>query len=217
MDKLVIFDFDGVIADSATQYFNVYKATTEHYGKVFPLASVEEFRDWYDSKWEQNFINLGFTEEELPVILNYEGELVNYANVNLFEGIRETLEEMSGKYALAVASTSEKFRIEEKLKQEGLESCFRFISGGGPEGSEKKNIVARALRGAGFEASDALMIGDTVMDILSAKANGLGAIGVTYGWNSAEKLLAAQCDLLAHRPHELTEKADRYFDGRQNQ
>ncbi len=127
MDKLVIFDFDGVIADSAAQYFNVYKATAEHYGKVFPLACAEEFRDWYDSKWEQNFINMGFTEEELPVILNYENALVNYSDVNLFEGIRETLEEMSQKYVLAIASTSEKFRIEEKLKQNGLESRFRFI------------------------------------------------------------------------------------------
>ena len=44
------------------------------------------------------------------------------------------------------------------------------------------------------------MIGDRSHDILGAKANGLSAIGVLYGFGSEEELLSAGAVALAENP-----------------
>ncbi|EQC81466.1 Phosphoglycolate phosphatase [Enterococcus sp. HSIEG1] len=49
------------------------------------------------------------------------------------------------------------------------------------------------------------MIGDRSHDILGAKANGLSAIGVLYGFGSEEELLSAGAVALAEKPLDLLE------------
>jgi phosphoglycolate phosphatase len=46
-------------------------------------------------------------------------------------------------------------------------------------------------------------VGDTVGDIVEAKAAGVGSIGVGWGWQGAEKLRAAEPDLMAYSPGDL--------------
>jgi phosphoglycolate phosphatase len=48
-----------------------------------------------------------------------------------------------------------------------------------------------------------MMIGDTSYDMAMAKAAGVRAVGVAWGYHSAEDLTAAGADLVACRPAEI--------------
>ena len=55
----------------------------------------------------------------------------------------------------------------------------------------KTNLLAYALETTGVSASQALMIGDRSHDMIGARNNGIGAIGVLYGYGSREELIGA--------------------------
>jgi phosphoglycolate phosphatase len=48
-----------------------------------------------------------------------------------------------------------------------------------------------------------MMIGDTSYDMLMARAAGVGAVGVGWGYHDPEELLASGADYLAGRPSDL--------------
>ena len=52
-------------------------------------------------------------------------------------------------------------------------------------------MIFTALMEAGVEAADAVMIGDTSYDMDMARAAGVRAIGVTWGYHRPEALVAA--------------------------
>ena len=65
MKKRIAFDFDGVIVESAPYFMERYRNLAKTFDKKFDVKNMEEFRDWYDSKWENNYFKMGFTTEEL--------------------------------------------------------------------------------------------------------------------------------------------------------
>ncbi|MDQ7821819.1 MAG: HAD family hydrolase [Candidatus Eremiobacteraeota bacterium] len=203
MAGLVIFDFDGVIVDSCPFYFRNYRLMTEHFGRTFPCGTLQEFREWYDSAWENNFLNLGFPEEDIPALLEYQASLTDYNTIPLFPDIKEVIADMAGRYTLAIASTTKSSDIRKKLSLEGLENLFALISGGDEGTSEKKSKIGLVLTTLGRESHEAVMIGDTVMDITSSRALGIKNIAVLYGWNTLEKLLKAAPDHSVRSPWEL--------------
>ena len=68
--------------------------------------------------------------------------------------------------------------------------------------ADKAEIVARALSSLP-EGARACMVGDRSYDIEGAKANGIAAVGVSYGYGSAEELEDAGADAVAGSPAEL--------------
>ncbi len=196
MQPLIIFDWDGVIADSCPCFHNYYRITSQHFGKEFPIHTLEQFREWYDSAWENNFINLGFSREELPQAIQFEASITDYDAIPLFEGVEEILITLARTNLLAIASTTHASRIREKLERERLIGLFAFISGGEEGGSEKKTKIARVLDRLHYSAASSMMVGDTVMDIVSSRALGIRNTAVTYGWNTRERLVAAEPDYM---------------------
>ncbi|HHY15222.1 MAG TPA: HAD hydrolase-like protein, partial [Firmicutes bacterium] len=63
--------------------------------------------------------------------------------------------------------------------------------------------IAAALEFAGAKPADSVMIGDRKFDMLGAAANGLDAIGVTYGYGNREELLGAGALHIADSTAEL--------------
>ena len=88
------------------------------------------------------------------------------------------------------------------LADVGLERYFDGVAGAsmGPERREKTGIIAHALVRFGLDPARSLMVGDRDQDIDGARANGLRAIGVTYGFGSREEIAAARPDYTSTRP-----------------
>lgn len=68
---------------------------------------------------------------------------------------------------------------------------------------DKTSLIAWVLEQEGLAPVDAVMVGDREHDAHGAAANGVPALGVTWGYGSAAELTAAGCAALAERPSEL--------------
>lgn len=126
----------------------------------------------------------------------------------LVGGMREVLDALRLPCALATAKALE--FAAPLLDALGIAGRFAAVAApalAAPD-EPKPAIVARALAGlaaaAGEAAArDAVMIGDRSYDVEAAHANGIRAIGVTWGIGDRAELEAAGAERIARRPAEL--------------
>ena len=88
-----------------------------------------------------------------------------------------------------------------------LDHRFDFVDGG-DVGIAKTDQLAALLR-TGAIGPDAVMIGDRASDVAAATANGLRAIGVTWGFGSREELEGAAPWDIVESPAALLGVVDR--------
>ncbi len=69
--------------------------------------------------------------------------------------------------------------------------------------THKNELIQHVLQSEALNPAHTLMIGDRKHDMLGAKANGVAAAGVTWGYGSAEELTAAEANILLHQPTDL--------------
>ena len=93
---------------------------------------------------------------------------------------------------------------EEILKHFDLDKYFDRICGATMDGSRSKkaDIITYLLQCADTTA-DAIMVGDTAYDVIGAKAHGMPAIGVSWGYGKVEDLEAAGAKAIARSMEEL--------------
>ncbi len=208
--KLIIFDFDGVIIDSIAQHKRAYDKVFEFFGKQTPVKTMEEWKEWHDSEWEKNFTRVGIGPEHMGLINEKYWEAFDYEDAEIYEGIKEILKELSGKYKLAIVSNTIKANIERQLTKHGIHTHFQAVIGGDDE-SEKKKKLAECLAQCNSEPSGAIMIGDSTVDIRGGKALGLKTIAIAYGYTTKAKILNEKPDEIAHHAREIPALVEKLF------
>ena len=111
----------------------------------------------------------------------------------LYEGIRELLEDLSGRgYILGVASSKGLMYVEQILDYFQISSFFTVIEGSRMDGSRlsKGDVIQEALKKLNMEnhRDQAVMVGDRKYDILGAREAGIDCIAVSYGYGSVQEL-----------------------------
>ena len=122
-----------------------------------------------------------------------------------YEGVMETLPRLAERYALAVVTTKRQVQADRLTASLGIDGFFRHIQGWN-EGLRHKphpDLLLAALRALGVPPSEAVMVGDTIRDILAGRNAGCSTIAVTYGVGDEDELRGLQPDALAHAFAEL--------------
>ncbi len=211
MKNLLIFDFDGVIADSAPFYMEKYREAAAKFGKIYPVETLNDFKRWYDSAWENNYVNLGFNSDETKEAVKIVRLGINYSDIPIFKGLKQALTKLSEKYILSIASCTIKAILLKKLEEEKILKFFSYVAGGDGRGSRKEAIINEVLTRLRVKPAYAIMIGDTEMDVKSAKVLGIPSIGAGYGWQTKERLFKAGASAVADAPERIPELADKMF------
>jgi len=198
-------DWDGVIADSLGHFMGLYQRVCDRFGRGTPPCDAPSFRRWYNPRWERNYLAMGYTEEELPEVLGYAVSLVDYSEVPLFAGAVRAIREVSRDVPLAICSTTDSRLIRDRLAKEGLDAHFQVMIGGEDGGSDKISRYRLAAESVGAEPRRCVAVGDTVLDVESARHWGMRTIGVTYGWSHPELVEAAAPDVLVRDQTALTD------------
>ena len=212
MKNIVIFDFDGVIVESAPYFMERYRNLAKTFDKKFDIKNMEEFRDWYDSKWENNYFKMGFTTEELSNAILKTRAKVDYYDIPHYQGIEKVFEILSKKYLLTIASCTYYKELEKKLKEIDIFKYISYISPGDGHGSDKKIIVGDVIKHLDISPENAIMVGDTEMDIKSALENGIKSIGTAYGWQNYKKLKKAGAVDIAFKPEDIIGLVEKFFE-----
>ncbi|MED7954521.1 MULTISPECIES: HAD-IA family hydrolase [unclassified Streptomyces] len=201
--RAVVFDLDGVIVDSfdvmrrafLTAYDEVvgdgrppFEEYCRHLGRYFPDI--------------MRIMGLPLELEEPFVRESYR--LAHQVTVH--EGVRELLAELNRRgIRLAVATGKSGPRARSLLDQLGLLHHFDHVLGSDEVARAKPapDIVLRALELLRLPAGQAVMIGDAVTDLASARGAGVGAIAALWGETDEPALLAERPDAVLRRPDEL--------------
>lgn len=208
--KLVIFDLDGTLVDTIEDLGNAVNFALA--SKGLPQHDIPLYRNMVGNgvrnlMWrampESLREDAGLHGELLSVFLEYYSSHIDVCSVP-YPGVPELLSALVGR-GVRVAVASNKF-------QEGTDRIVgRFFGDigfsavlGGRDGIPLKPdpaVVREILSSCGMDAGDAVMVGDSATDMLTAKAAGIPGIAVTWGFRPAEA--SSECDYMAGDAGEL--------------
>ncbi len=135
-----------------------------------------------------------------------------YATEGLFEnrlypGIADMLADLHRLAPALYVATSKPHAYAVRIVEHfGLSRYFRRVHGAelGGERSDKAELLAHLIDVEGIAPAQAVMIGDRKHDILAARSHGMDAVGVTWGYGTADELRQAGAKTLCGNVGELT-------------
>lgn len=209
--KLLIFDLDGTLIDSKRDLVNSVNATRE-FMDLAPLP--EDLVSSYVGNGAPVLIQRSLgpeaTEEDvtrgLEYFLRYYREhMLDYTV--LYPHVREALDEFREARVQMAVLTNKPVRISEAICAGlGLGSHFFRIYGGNSFEQKKPHPIGieKLVEESGTARDATMMIGDSAVDIRTARNAGVKACGVTYGLQP-DSLKSEPPDLLVDRMTDLIE------------
>lgn len=187
---LVIFDFDGTLADSFPWFCSVLNQTADKFGlnRVTP-EQIERLRH---RSSRDALKELGVPPLKLPAISIYMRELALAAveTIPLFKGAADMLErlDMAG-VRLALVSSNGEAAVRRVLGDAaGRIDCYDC----GASLWGKPGKFRSMLKRFGVEKAQTLAVGDEIRDIDAARDAGVAAGSVTFGFNTRDALVGGR-------------------------
>ncbi len=209
---LLIFDLDGTLIDSREDLANAVNATRLSLGLApLDLKLIASYVGDGAPVLMRRALGPEFSDEEIQRALEYF--LTYYGEHKLdctrpYPGVSEALERFARAGVKMAVLTNKPVRISRAIL-EGLDLArYFFAVYGGNSFPEKKPHpigVETLCREAGVPREKTMLVGDSAVDVRTARNAGVRVCGVTYGFQP-ETLTAEPPDLLVDS---LVELADR--------
>ena len=183
--KAVIFDMDGVIVDSEPRHERAFLDIVHEIGYSDRLDM--RFADYIgrsDTELWVDFVAKHHPVQSLEELLGRKRERVVEIlrrDQPLFEGVSALVERLGRRYALALASGSERAVVETVLGLDDLRRFFRAIVSGSEieRGKPEPEIFLRAAELLGVVPGDCCVIEDSKPGIAAGRAAGMQVIAIT--------------------------------------
>ena len=207
--QLLVFDFDGTLVDTKKDIADSINRTLEE----LELRTLDrETLYTFIGKGVNHLITRSLegtafndlTRATDVFMRYYEAHLMDHTR--LFPNCRETLEHFSSKENTILSNKPFRF-ITQILEALDCRTPFSTIVGGDSMPAKKPDPAGLLHILAQHDArpEDALMIGDSLVDVETGKRAGVRTCGVTYGHAGRESLESAQPDWIIDNLAELTQ------------
>ncbi len=208
---LVIFDLDGTLVDSKLDLAHAVNATRQHMGMApLPDEQVASYVGNGAPVLIRKAIGPEATEQEiqeaLEFFLDYYGDHKLDCTV-AYPGVREALEKLHSAGVTMAVLTNKPVRISrEIIKGLNLAGYFRQVYGGNSFDHKKPHPVGveTLMEECGADRGGTAVVGDSSVDIKTARNAGVTAIGVTYGLQP-ESLADPAPDVLMDRMEDVAD------------
>ena len=200
--RLLIFDYDGVIADSFDAIAKVLMELGEQYGLHF--NDKEELRTLYHGNFYERLLERGMTVEDREAFIQEEKKRwISIAHtIKPFEAIVETIRKLSGHSVLAIVSSNSNEYISRLLQRHNVLKHISVILGV-EAGIGKVKKIRSVIKQLQADPGKTYYIGDTSGDIEEGRAAGVKTVAVTWGFHPEALLFQARPDHLAKNIYEL--------------
>jgi beta-phosphoglucomutase len=220
----VVFDFDGVLADSEPLHLKAYQALLEPHGIHIGRETYCERYLGYDDEGalrrmaEDNGLMLG--DEEIEMLIVEKGHvfeaLVGSRDV-LYSGAVACVRRLAARWPVGIASGALRADIDLLLRGAGIAEVFRFIVAAG-DTDRTKPAPDPYLRAAELHAvppGACVAIEDSRWGLESARSAGLRTIAITHTYGRAE--LTGCADAVVDSLTELTADFIAEVEGRRTE
>ncbi|NLK27757.1 MAG: HAD family hydrolase [Clostridiales bacterium] len=205
----IIFDLDGTLLNTLDDLCDSVNAVMQNHG--FPIRSLEEVRRFIGNgvgRLMRLAVPEECTDEEVAIYLkefkeHYELNMEN--KTRPFDGIMELLLDLN-RFNYNMAIVSNKFDVAVKVLAKTYFGNLIPVAIGESANVRRKpapDSVFTAIKELGAELEKTIYVGDSDIDVETAKNAGIPCIGVTWGFRSREVLRNAGADYLIDTPKEL--------------
>ncbi len=200
--KLLLFDFDGTIADSLPPVLKIVNKFGPAYG-IGPISQAD-LKILKGMTPKEVMTHFKIPLLKIPFFLNkIRSELLKQApDIEIFTGMKSALTRLKKMgFELIIVTSSPKENVVKFLDAHELHIFEDVYS--------NKNVFAKSaslqsiLDKRNLPPFEALYIGDEVRDIRACKEVGIPIVCVTWGFNNAEILMKNKPDEIVNTPEEL--------------
>lgn len=194
--KNLIFDLDGTLIDSSQGVVEAVNYSLRRMGQ--PQQKPEAIKAFIGYPLEKMYPH--FTEapvEELYKHFQNKAMETVVSSAEILPGVKQTLHKLNDRqYRMAIATTKIKAHINGILEKFGWQQLFQTTTGGDEVKKVKPDPSALRLTLERLKAdpSETMVIGDTVNDILAARAVPMKVVAVASPYGGREKVIVAGPD-----------------------
>lgn len=214
MVKAVIFDLDGTLLNTLADLAASTNYALDHYG--YPQRTIDEVRRFVGNgvaKLIERAVPAGTSEEDTQRVLScFKRHYLEHSldTTVPYDGIMDMLSALKKK-GIATAIVSNKL---DAGVRELHEHFFKgLVDTAVGESSERRakpapDMVNEAMRRLGIDTESAVYVGDSEVDIMTARNAGMRCISVSWGFKTREFLVENGATSIADTAQELLDMLD---------
>ena len=208
---LAVFDLDGTLADTLYDLADSVNYGLEKMG--LPVHDYEKYK-YFVGNGVQKLCYRALPDErkdDTEKLLEYFSEYyaVHFADkTKLYDGIKETLLKLSENgIKLAVATNKPQNFARDIVSLLLPEINFVAVLGGHESRPKKPDtaIIREIFRNLDEPEKKSFMIGDSNVDVMTAKNAGITSIGCAWGFRGKDELSDAGADYIVYSPLEIAD------------
>lgn len=201
--SLVIFDFDGTLADTTRGIVDTFQATMERMGR--PKVAEERIRAVIGLHLKENFTKgADMTPEDADRAVEIYREIffrIAPQTITAFPGVLDTLSALHSRgIRMAIASSRKSDSLSMLMDRLGISRYIPVEYAFGADCVENAkpapDLVYEVCRKMDANPEDCLVVGDTVFDIEMGRRAHCRTCAVSYGNQSADLLAGASPDCI---------------------
>lgn len=205
--KTVLFDLDGTLLDTLGDLQLGVNLTLQRHG--YPPRTLEEIRAFVGNGARQLMqlaLPEGVAEEELESIL---AEYLDWYAVNFrvnaapYEGVEAVVKELLARGVKVAIVSNKPDATTKKLGEMFFPGLPAFGQRDDIPKKPAPEMVWKALETLGADAEDAVYVGDSEVDVQTARNAGLPLVAVSWGFRMVEQLKEAGAETIVHTTEEL--------------
>ncbi len=207
---LIIFDYDGVLADTLDDLLLFGQEACDQLGVKHSVTKSD-----LNNLEVMSFASYGracevpehLVDEFVKICLNLFAE--KKTPPAIFAGLSDVIRYLSANHEIAIVTTNSSQNVNAFLVQHGLDGLVHAVYGVDSPGSKAQKIsMARDRLFENREQASVFMVGDSLSDVLAAKEASVISIAVTWGHQSVENLLRGNPDYVVSSPQNLVQVID---------
>jgi phosphoglycolate phosphatase-like HAD superfamily hydrolase len=203
--KVIVFDFDGTLADTLDAIVSITNRLAKTYG--YKPTEPEELAQIRNMSSREIVKQSNISIFKLPFLLRrIKADLKNdIQQIKPILGIKEALTQLKNEgNLLGILTSNSEENVRAFLQKHNMEDLFSFIY------SEttlfgKHKVLNKFIKQNNLIPEEVIYVGDETRDIESSKKINVKVIAVSWGFNSREALAKQNPEFLIDKPSELVD------------